>query len=195
MLPLMPFVFMPDEARYVIFEASDKNYVMTIKGKIDNQKGESIEANQIDRVARGCFLRDVSFGFYTYDGFVVWYEVETNSWGFTSMTLGPREVNLDERSLDLTQTPDEGVWDCEVTQDPSPTPLWDELVCSRLIPEQASYENQEIRYAPKVVVDVYGYRFDGIDSSRWEPAGQITLALADQMKLGLVALASLYLAF
>ena len=72
-LPIQPYVFLQDSLYYVIFKANDGNYVMTVKGKFDNNLGLSVQADAIDDVARGFFLRDASYGFRSLDGFVVYY--------------------------------------------------------------------------------------------------------------------------
>lgn len=50
---------------------------MTVTGQTDNNKGSSITIDNIDRVARGFFWQDASFGFDSLDGFVVIYVQET----------------------------------------------------------------------------------------------------------------------
>ena len=40
LLPILPYVFLNDTLYYVIFSADDGNYVMTIRGKIDNNSGD-----------------------------------------------------------------------------------------------------------------------------------------------------------
>ena len=85
-LPILPYVFLNDSLFYVIFLADDGNYVMTIRGKIDNNRGEAIHADNIDNVARGFFIRDKSYGFDFVEGFVVTYE-PPESWRFTSLLI------------------------------------------------------------------------------------------------------------
>ena len=76
-LPILPYVFLQDTVFYVIFLAEDNNYVMTVKGKFDNNQGLSVEADDIDDVARGFFWRDASYGFQSLDGFIVKYKAES----------------------------------------------------------------------------------------------------------------------
>ena len=44
-----------------------------MQGQTDNNNGSSITDDNIDRVARGFFFQDQSFGFGSMDGFVVMY--------------------------------------------------------------------------------------------------------------------------
>lgn len=46
---------------------------MSIQGETDNNKGASITDDNVDRVARGFFWQDASFGYDSLDGFVVIY--------------------------------------------------------------------------------------------------------------------------
>ena len=41
----------------------------------------SIASDGVDRVARGYFMQDMTYGFYSLDGFVVWYQADTEDWG------------------------------------------------------------------------------------------------------------------
>ena len=77
LLPLMPYVFLENSCKYVIFLADDGNYVMTVKCRFDDNQGEAVEAQNIDNVARGFFIRDASYGFESLDGFVVWFVAES----------------------------------------------------------------------------------------------------------------------
>ena len=105
----------------------------------------------------------------------MFYNTETQSWSHTSLAIPYIEFNRDERDLDLTLMPSNGIWDCIVTPDPSPTPLYDDVICSRVIPDESDYETQTIRYMPQLVMDIYGYRYDGVAESEWAFGGQITL--------------------
>ena len=59
--------------RYCLFTGEDGVEYMTVEGETDNNKGSSITDDNIDRVARGFFWQDASFGFDSIDGFVVIY--------------------------------------------------------------------------------------------------------------------------
>lgn len=72
-MPTLPRVFLVDTLKYVMFTAEDDDYVITVKAQIDNNEGGSITVDNIDRVARGFFFQDASFGFNSLDGFVVFY--------------------------------------------------------------------------------------------------------------------------
>ena len=146
---------------------------MTVKGKFDNNQGLSVEADDINDVARGFFWRDASYGFQSLDGFVVKYKAESQTWDYISLTLSTFDFKPDQTDLDLTTMRSDGNWDCIVEIDPSPTPLWNEATCSRVIPVKSDYETQMIRYQPGIIMEPYGYMFDGIDRSIWEFGGQV----------------------
>ena len=82
----MPHVFVTDSTSYALFADGD-NYLLTFKGKVDNGGLSPIESDGIDRVARGFFLQDITYGFNSLDGFVVWYNASSNDWGQKSLIL------------------------------------------------------------------------------------------------------------
>ena len=75
----MPHVFITDSVRYSLF-GSDEDYKITFQGKVDNGGLSPIESDGIDGVARGFFIQDITYGFESLDGFVVWYNADSNDW-------------------------------------------------------------------------------------------------------------------
>ena len=176
---------------------------MTIQCDIDNGYGMSITTDQEPRVGRGVFLQDASYGFESLDGFVVWYDPATESWGHRSMTITKWELDLREYFLNLIDTDrvmENNDWDCAVKTDPSPTPLFDRLTCTRIIPDNSDYGLLKVRYQPKLVVNAIGYRYLGDDDAIpdgpfereargfWEFGGQITLTQAYKTTLAAATL-------
>ena len=47
---------MVDSLKYVMFDSIEDDYVITVRGQIDNNEGGSITVDNIDRVARGFFF-------------------------------------------------------------------------------------------------------------------------------------------
>lgn len=86
-IPTLPRVWLVDSLKYVMFNSQDNDYVITVRGQIDNNEGGSITVDNIDRVARGFFFQDASFGFNSLDGFVVFYIQETEKWYSKSLLL------------------------------------------------------------------------------------------------------------
>ena len=85
-IPIMPHVFVTDSTSYALFADGD-SYKITFQGKVDNGGLSPIESDGIDRVARGFFLQDITYGFNSLDGFVVWYNASSNDWGQKSLIL------------------------------------------------------------------------------------------------------------
>ena len=79
-LPIMPHVFVTDSVRYALFGSEDE-YLLTFQGKVDNGGLSPIESDGVDGVAKGFFMQDITYGFESLDGFVVWYDSADNSWG------------------------------------------------------------------------------------------------------------------
>jgi len=52
----MPQVFIEGEIRYIMFANDYDEYVITVKGRFDNNFGQQIEADGEHRVARGFFF-------------------------------------------------------------------------------------------------------------------------------------------
>lgn len=75
-LPIMPGVFLEDSTTYSLFASGD-GYVMTVRGEIDNGGLSPIASDGLDKVARGFFLQDMTYGYDSLDGFVVWYNSST----------------------------------------------------------------------------------------------------------------------
>ena len=141
-LPTVLKVFLVDTLKYVMFVDENGDFVMTVKGQIDNNEGASITVDNIDRVARGFFWQDASFGFNSLDGFVVFYVQETQRWYSKSLLLEKGKYSLFEKNVDLTHYPSNWKWGCEVT----PGLEFDELACTRILPDQADFDIGQIRY-------------------------------------------------
>ena len=86
-VPLLPQVFIQDHIRYIMFANDADEYVITVKGRIDNNNGLPIEADREHRVARGYFMQDATYGFDSLDGFVVYWDDDRDKWRFTSLTI------------------------------------------------------------------------------------------------------------
>ena len=68
----MPHVFVTDSVRYALFSAGN-GYLLTFEGNVDNGGLSPIESDGLDKVGRGFFIQDITYGFESLDGFVVWY--------------------------------------------------------------------------------------------------------------------------
>ena len=76
-IPDIPYAWLSGTLKYALFTDDNNIHYMTVTGQTDNNKGSSITIDNIDRVARGFFWQDASFGFDSLDGFVVIYVQET----------------------------------------------------------------------------------------------------------------------
>ena len=56
-----------------MFANDDDEYVITVKGRFDNNNGLPIEADGQHRVARGFFIQDATYGHSNLDGFVTYW--------------------------------------------------------------------------------------------------------------------------
>ena len=102
-LPIMPHVFITDSVRYSLF-GSDDDYKITFQGKVDNGGLSPIESDGIDGVARGFFIQDITYGFESLDGFVVWYNSDSNDWSQKSLIIPTASYDLSMDDLDLTDS-------------------------------------------------------------------------------------------
>jgi hypothetical protein len=85
-IPTLPYVFLKDTAKYWIYgDVIANKYYMTMTGRIDNNQGESIVIGTSDRVARGFFWKDVTYGIENIDGFVVYYKSIEREWAWKSL--------------------------------------------------------------------------------------------------------------
>ena len=177
----MPGCFLTDTTQYSLYDPGDgTGYKLVFKGKIDNGGLSPIESDGIDNVARGFFFQEVTYGFNSLDGFVVWYQTSTNTWAQTSLILTQEQFDLgatDVNLTDLTTYPDNGNWECSVSLDASPSPAWEEVICSRDVVGSSSFSTKQVKYVQYMVVNGIGYRFTGDESgiSEWVFSGQITL--------------------
>ena len=69
----MPSVFLEKSTKYSLFSDATGNKI-TFQGKFDNGGKSPIESDGKKGIARGFFLQDMTYGFDSLDGFVVWYE-------------------------------------------------------------------------------------------------------------------------
>ena len=81
-------------------------------------------------VARGFFLEDMTYGFESLDGFVVWYAGNNRlpKWETSSLKLTNKQYDSSATNVDLTDTstwPSNGLWSCEVTLDENPSPEYE----------------------------------------------------------------------
>jgi len=51
-----------------------------------------------------------------------------------------------QTDLDLTYEEDQGNWFCETHMDPDPRPAFDEVTCSRIVPDETEWETREVQY-------------------------------------------------
>ena len=68
----MPGVFLEDTTKYSLFADGSRNKI-TFQARFDNGGRSPIESDGVLGVARGFFLEDMTYGFESLDGFVVWY--------------------------------------------------------------------------------------------------------------------------
>lgn len=146
---------------------------MTFQGQTDNNKGASITDDNVDRVARGFFWQDASFGFDSMDGFVVMYIQETQQWYTKSLQLLYNQYDLSSTSSDLTHYASSWKWNCEIEK----IVVSERVTCTRRIPSVADFETGEIQYVPQIVVNNIGYVWQGSELNRgsFEFGGQVTL--------------------
>jgi len=122
--------------------------MMVVEASMDNGSGLAIETDGVDKAARGFFWQDVSYGFDSLDGFVVFYNRDSQDWGFTSLALAKGDFKFEESDLNLTDDPSNGRWECVVLAEDAPTPSYERLYCSSPIPDEPNFEKKEIRYEP-----------------------------------------------
>ena len=72
-IPIMPGVFLSNSTKYSLFAVGSKMYI-TFQGRFDNGGKSPIESDGTKGVARGFFLQDMTYGFSSLDGFVVWFK-------------------------------------------------------------------------------------------------------------------------
>ena len=163
LIPLMPNVFLEDSTRYVMFMNELGEYVLTMEAVMDNNNGGPIESDGIDGVARGIFFQDATYGSEALDGWVVSYDATDYVWKQTSVALSYAQFNFAQDNLDLTVEESNGAWTCDVAIDPNPSPTYEFVRCSRVVPDNSDYDTQQIRYQPYIVVNAIGYKFWGYE--------------------------------
>ena len=98
LLPVMPGVYLANSAKYSLF-ADGSNYIFTVQGKFDNGGKSPIESDGVTGIARGFFLQDMTYGFDSLDGFVVWYQGQTASktvkWAQSSLSISKKQFMID----------------------------------------------------------------------------------------------------
>jgi len=135
---------------------------MTVQGETDNNKGSSITDDNIDRVARGFFWQDASFGFDSMDGFVVIYVQATKKWYTKSLQLNWDQYDLSSTTMDLTYYPSSWKWNCNVEK----LKVSERVTCTRKRPAVPDYLTGEIMYVPQIVVNNIGYLWKGTKVNR-----------------------------
>ena len=138
--------FIEGEIRYVMFANDYDEYVLTVKGRFDNNNGLPVEADGIDRAARGFFFQDATYTFHSLDGFVTFWNARKQKWEFTSLIILGQFYVHDQLDYDLTYEESNGEWYCETTMDPDPRPTFDEVVCSRIVPEKTDFDSRKVAY-------------------------------------------------
>lgn len=103
---------------------------------MDNGGLSPIESDCDDHCARGFFIQDITYGFLSLDGFVVWYNGQVGEyfWEQKSLII-PYDANedlLSKTDLDLTTTYEtNSQWQCEVSLDTQASPEFEQLYCTR----------------------------------------------------------------
>ena len=145
-LPIMPHAFVTDSTSYALFADGD-SYKLTFRGKVDNGGLSPIESDGIDRVARGFFLQDITYGFESLDGFVVWYQADTNDWGQKSLIVPKDDYDLSMSDLDLTTSySTNSQWGCTVTLDSSASPEYEQIYCTKTVASENNFSTLAIKY-------------------------------------------------
>ncbi len=135
-------------------------------------------------VARGFFIQDMTYGFDSLDGFVIYYkgqngqnaQGEPEKWGVSSLKIKKEKYDVDATNVDLTNTskyPSDGNWACTVELDPSPSPLFEQVYCTRTVASKNNFDQREIAYKTGVVVNAIGYKYNGpsLGTSEWVISG------------------------
>ena len=133
-------------------------------------------------VARGFFLQDMTYGFDSLDGFVVWFKGNNfaTKWGQSSLKITKKQYDPDQTALDLTATAtwaSNNHWGCEIRLDTKASPEYEQLYCTRQVPTSNNFKNLEVKYQSRVVTNAIGYIYKGPTSgkSEWVIGGQITM--------------------
>ncbi len=126
----------------------------------------------------------MTYGFDSLDGFVVYYKGQDGvnaagqpeKWGTTSLKIKKERYDVDATNVDLTSAsryPSDGDWACDVTLDPSPSPLFEQVYCTRTVVGSNNFDDREIAYKSGVVVNAIGYKFNGpaAGTSEWVISG------------------------
>ena len=196
LIPLLPQVFIQGEIHYILFANDDDEYVITVRGRFDNNNGLPVEADGQHRVGRGYFFQDATYGIENLDGFVTYWNQLRQRWEYISLNLQDQFYVHEQTDLDLTYEASNGEWYCETAMDPDPQPKYDEVICTRVVPEETSFDAQTVAYQPKVIVNAVGYKWNGDQegTSQWVFGGQIFLDSAVTLAsaaVGVVALMSI----
>ena len=85
-----------------MFANDADEYVLTVKGRFDNNNGLPVEADGINRAARGFFFQDATYQFESLDGFVVYWNQLNQKWEYTSLILKGQFYVHDQLDYDLT---------------------------------------------------------------------------------------------
>ena len=100
----------------------------------------------------------------------------SEKWGTSSLKIKKEKYDVDATNLDLTNTsryPTNGYWACEVTLDPSPSPLYEQVYCTRTVASSNNFNEREIAYKTGVVCNAIGYKYNGsaAGTSEWVISG------------------------
>ena len=201
-LPIMPGVFLEDSTTYALW-ANGGGYTMTVRGQVDNGGLSPIASDGVDKVARGFFLQDMTYGFDSLDGFVTWFNSADETWDTTSMIIEKQDYDIGASALNLTDQntyPSDNKWTCSVEFENVGSPTYEQVICSRPVSSSNDFDTKQIKYQARVVVNAIGYRYYGTDSgaSEWVFGGQVSLdtleggamaGLSAPILMGLIAVA------
>ena len=139
---------------------------------MDNGGLQPIESDGIDGVARGFFLQDMTYGYSSLDGFVIWYKSADNTWGQTSQIIRYQDYSISANDVDLTNESTyvtNNDWACDISLHDSPTPEYEQVYCTRTVVSANDFDNLKIKYQARVVVNAIAYKYRGPASgySEW----------------------------
>ena len=192
-IPLMPNVWLEGTTRYVMFANDEGEYTLTMEAKMDNNNGGPVESDGVNGAGRGIFFQDATYGYEALDGWVVTYDAVNYEWDTTSLLLSYSQYDFADSALDLTAETPNTNWDCEVELDPAPSPTYEFVRCSRLVPDVNDYTTLSFRYQPYIVVNAIGYKYWGWEQnySMWSFGGLITMENANYLVISSACVISL----
>ena len=73
-------------------------------------------------------MQDMTYGFNSLDGFVTYYNADSDTWSTSSLIVEQEEYDISQTDLNLTDTAtwvSDGNWDCEVTLEDTDSPTYE----------------------------------------------------------------------